>query len=35
MNDASTVDLLELRFMLEFSIDVQFHACMAITCASY
>ena len=33
MNDASTVELLELRFMLESSIDVQFQAWMAITFA--
>ena len=33
MNDASTVELLELRFILESSIDVQFQAWMAITFA--
>jgi hypothetical protein len=33
MNDVSTAELLELRFMLESSIDVQFQAWMAITFA--
>jgi hypothetical protein len=33
MNDVSTAELLELRFMLESSIDVQFQVWMAITFA--
>jgi hypothetical protein len=33
MNDVSTAELLELRFMLESSIDVQFQIWMAITFA--
>jgi hypothetical protein len=33
MNEMSTAELLELRFMLESSIDVQFQAWMAITFA--